>query len=134
MGYQSKIRAFLRPVALSNGYSAQVGLFDKRGIDACSAALMGGTKSSGQLVVEGQGAAQAARTIVDQSMDNSAYTTARLVHGIKEWTLDDDAGAILPINETTVQILSGPDMAACLKAIEEVNAGPESAEKSPSDG
>lgn len=130
MGYASKVRAITERVELSNGYSANIGLLSKQDNDACRAALLGGSKTTGKYEAEDN---KPGRTTVDQSLDDAAYVRALLARGIKSWDLDDDNGQILPVNEQTVEILSGPDSDALVKAIKALNGGISKDDKSPAD-
>ena len=119
MGYASKGKAITETVDLSNGYQAHIGLLSKADNDAVRAALLGGNKTNGKYeAVDGS----AGKTVVDQTMDDSAYTRTLLSRGIKSWTLDDDDDQPLPITEKTVEILFGPDADVLVKRIKALNA------------
>jgi hypothetical protein len=59
-------------------------------------------------------------------LDNSGYTTSLLLGGIVEWTLDDEAGNILPMTRDTIEnVLTAQDAAALVVAIDKLSAGPD---------
>jgi len=122
MGYKAKVSAITARVDLSEGYGATVRLLAKQDEDACQAALLGGARTTGQYVAEDGGKG---RTTLDQSLNNAAYTRELLTRGIASWDLDDEAGALLPIDATTVELLSGRDANALVKAIKDLNTPPD---------
>lgn len=96
MGYLSKLR-LPQAVALSGGYAAQVrGLSGDEEDDARTAA--------------GAGTPQ---------WDGKRYIREALARAVVEWTLDDDAGAVLPIDEASMRALSYADRDRLFAAMKE---------------
>jgi hypothetical protein len=126
MSYEEKIAALVEHVPLSCGYSAFVRALSKRDEDACQAALIGSRKSKARW--EQEPGAKMGRTVVEQDLDQSVYSTEKLVRGITSWDLDGkkgddmDDGGILRITTVNVEKLSGPDSTALLEAIDRLGA------------
>jgi hypothetical protein len=55
--------------------------------------------------------------------DVTSYRTTMVTFAIASWNLDDEAGAVLPVNPTTVGVLAGPDFDAIYKRVDELNSG-----------
>lgn len=53
--------------------------------------------------------------------DIIAYRNTMMLYSLASWNLDDEAGNVLPINPSTVGILSGPDFDAVYKRVDELN-------------
>lgn len=116
-GYKAATAQY-QTVSLDGGYTATIQKLRKDDQDACQAVLMGEVRSHTE-----QSPGAEAKTVVDQAVDNAAYTTELLVRGISQWTLDDENGAPLPITRQTVQELTAADAGKLVVAIAVLSAG-----------
>lgn len=122
MGYRQSGEA-TRKVDLSTPqYWVIVRRMTKKQSRECTAALMGAVANARiESNFDSNGDNSGSKQVIEQAMDNDAYLTALLVNGISSWNLDDEAGAIQPINAVTVNDLYDSDSDRVVVAIKDLN-------------
>jgi hypothetical protein len=120
MGYLKATRIY-DAVEISGGYKVTIQTLSKAARDKANSYLL---MDARQHMESAPG--EAARIVTDGALDNSGYTTSLLLGGIVEWTLDDEAGNILPMTRDTIEnVLTAQDAAALVVAIDKLSAGPD---------
>lgn len=104
-------------------YQATIKVLGKGDKDVLQSILIGSRQTKGTTVVRG---GNDTTTTIEQNMDNAAYATELIRRGTASWTLDDDAGAPLPITADTINtVLAGIDSDILIAAITALNEAPE---------
>jgi hypothetical protein len=120
MGYLKATRIY-ETVEISGGYKVTIQTLGKAAQDKANSYLL---MDARQHMESTPG--EVARIITDGALDNSGYTTSLLLGGIVEWTLDDEAGNILPMTRDTIEnVLTAKDAATLVLAINNLSAGPD---------
>lgn len=118
MGYLKATRIY-ETVAISGGYKVTIQKLSKAAQDKASSYLLIDARQHMEATP-----GEAARIVTDGALDNSGYTSALLLGGIVDWTLDDEAGNILPMTRDTIEnVLTAQDAATLVVAISNLSAG-----------
>jgi hypothetical protein len=110
MGYLKATRIY-ETVEISGGYKVTIQKLSKAAQDKASSYLLIDARQHMEATP-----GEVARIVTDGALDNSGYTSALLLGGIVDWTLDDEAGNILPV-------LTAQDAATLVLAISNLSAG-----------
>jgi hypothetical protein len=120
MGYLKATRIY-ETVEISGGYKVTIQTLSKAARDKANSYLLMDARQHLE-----SAPSEVARVITDGALDSSGYTTSLLLGGIVEWTLDDEAGHILPMTRDTIEnVLSSQDAATLVVAIDKLSAGPD---------
>lgn len=82
--------------------------------------LFGDTQYRNQKVVQVEGKGLNVSDAVSK-YELSAFAQATLERGIVAWNLDDDAGAVLPVNSANIRLLNDTDAGYIVQSINERN-------------
>ena len=120
MGYfgSTGVIAQTEAVAIGGGYQVFVGLLSGKEEAECSAILNAGKQHKTRVTRQGDKAQEETEVTIDYA----AYRDARLLRGIKSWNLDDDKGAIVPINLANIQAMPERDRNTVFVALDKFNA------------
>ena len=119
MGYfgSSGVIAATEVVAISGGYQVVIGLLSGKDEAECTAILNAGRKPMTKVTASGKTTQQE----TELTMDYNAYRDAKLLRGIKSWTLDDEAGKVAPIDLPHIQAMPERDRNTIFVALEKFN-------------